>query len=769
MRCPACDKKVERDAWLCPYCEHIIDPSVLAPVGDDDDLTASEPTKLGPMPPPPAETEDDPLPDAMILGDVGVAEDEFSLVEGAGVQSNGKTSTFLYYATGASTRVVHPDAIPRLTESAEDEPRTPYEDFILSCIDGDKSVRQIQRASGLQPQEVVVTLLTLMDKGAVIIRTPDGGPGASLPDGRMRPDPEAPTGDDLPSGPRSRGRRPRRAPTFTPQPLYAEDKVDTQSLEAPSAEAIAAAKIAPVPEGFDEDLPSVSDFHEIDATDDVAEDIDLDATQQGDELVRPAPEPALAEPVLPEGSRGVIPEERTQLAEPPAPPAPPRVDSSFSDVWAESGSGLLDAEAFIEDEASLRGDPEDDWGPLTGPVGDEELLDEADASMPLAPVMPSDLEPPPDEAPEPPVSAAPREPSPPPPGAVPVVAAELPRDALEESLGPPPSADVGAFDPEVLAPVVPSELDAPDDEPEVTKEVFIPAKLRPARPGDRPSSGAPRRARARGRSAVVAPAEGAPAAPILDPSLLMPAEPSEVAPAPARARSLAAAVKRGPVQERDRRRPIAASSPAPETPAQAARAPSPAPAPPAPAPPAPAEGASPADSVRMMKGHKLYEQALKDKAEGNLLSARMNMKLALTFDPGNEIFSTALAELEASDDGKRASPGPAGRSKAREYYDAATEAENAGDVDEAIAMLEKAIAESKQPAFLNRLGVVLAMKKHDFVRAQSLIEEAISLAPGNVTYEKNLHKILSRAATADVGPSKKDKKGGLLGFLGRRK
>lgn len=179
--------------------------------------------------------------------------------------------------------------------------------------------------------------------------------------------------------------------------------------------------------------------------------------------------------------------------------------------------------------------------------------------------------------------------------------------------------------------------------------------------------------------------------------------------------------------------------------------------------------AKPSDSVRMMKAQKLFEQALRDKADGNLISARMNMKLALTFDPINALYAEAFEEL--AKDASLSPSRPAAKSRARELYDQATDAENTGDFDEAISLLEKAIDESKQPAFYNRLGVLLAMKRQDYSRAQELIEKAIELAPGNTVYEKNLQKILARAATDDVKmrTAGDAKKGGLLSFLGRRK
>jgi tetratricopeptide (TPR) repeat protein len=179
----------------------------------------------------------------------------------------------------------------------------------------------------------------------------------------------------------------------------------------------------------------------------------------------------------------------------------------------------------------------------------------------------------------------------------------------------------------------------------------------------------------------------------------------------------------------------------------------------------------PLDSVNMMKAQKLFDQALKDKADGNLVSARMNMKLAITFDPTNELYVRSFDELSKNPDAQLKGSGPMGKSRARELYDQATEAENGGDVERAIALLEQAITLSKQAPFLNRLGVILAMKKREFARAQQLVEQAIDLAPDNGAYEKNLQKILSMAATSDIRRQNEDKdqKKGLLGLLGRRK
>ncbi|MEL7240424.1 MAG: hypothetical protein AAGK78_16320, partial [Planctomycetota bacterium] len=138
------------------------------------------------------------------------------------------------------------------------------------------------------------------------------------------------------------------------------------------------------------------------------------------------------------------------------------------------------------------------------------------------------------------------------------------------------------------------------------------------------------------------------------------------------------------------------------------------------------------------------------------------MKLALTFDPSNELYRTALEELNRDPAAKPRSMSNV-RSEGRILYDKATEAEQRGDIDRAVELLEKALKKSRRAPFLNRLGVLLATKKKQFERAQVLLEEAIELNPSNTTYERNLQKILSMAAAVEVHRGDAgDRKGGLL-------
>jgi hypothetical protein len=200
-------------------------------------------------------------------------------------------------------------------------------------------------------------------------------------------------------------------------------------------------------------------------------------------------------------------------------------------------------------------------------------------------------------------------------------------------------------------------------------------------------------------------------------------------------------------------------------------APSPVQPPPAPPPP-PAEPAPRRNSVAPRSGSavaadasakavpdhrieektaaRLYESAMTDKAEGNLVAAQMNLKLALTFAPTHPTIRAALMEVSRKVETST-------RSEGRKLYDKATEAERMYRVDEAIQLLEKALELEQDPATYNRLGVLLAMKKRHFDRAIELIEVAIEKAPSNVAYKANLAKVQGMAQTKKERDEAKEK------------
>jgi hypothetical protein len=149
------------------------------------------------------------------------------------------------------------------------------------------------------------------------------------------------------------------------------------------------------------------------------------------------------------------------------------------------------------------------------------------------------------------------------------------------------------------------------------------------------------------------------------------------------------------------------------------------------------------------KAKELHAAAMKDRAQGNLVSARMNLKLAIAFDPHNEKYQEAFSQL--ANLSSPTEPGPrVVHNAAQKLYEDACIAETAGDIDKAIKLLETGLRHGEDPILLNRLGVVVATKKRQFLRAQELLQRAIELAPQNPVYTHNLSKILGLAASRDV-------------------
>jgi hypothetical protein len=1004
--CPSCDRTVEAGAWICPYCDFILDASVLG-TGDEARAASSKPVW--------SESTGD-APEAMILGDVNVDPEDFQVLPGAGAAGDGRTATFLFYTSGATSRVLRPDVIPVREPSVAERsmPTTPYEDFILAAIDGQRSVRDIQRTSGLAPQEVTITLLTLIDKKVVRIQAPPPPPAADtlamdeIPVARPRA-PRKPSkrkksevgARRAAAPPAPEGRRgATRVLDEDPPPLARTVRVEdhgaeatigvdpprvwdvrpsrTPALQAPSVHAAmppapaahtSGAHVAPArARSAEDELPPVQPTAlGDDDVDEVTEwsALPLSAGAAGTLLpggippasttlpsdIRAAEAPrALATPIG-DAATELAPLDRAQTEEPsaagarPEPLAIPNIHSAIFasahaaaqararaevddddlpevdpdatyDVTGELEAAdalpashtpwdvaptleqgppahvepalprIVEAPSAITDEAPPgRGAAAERSARLQAPAARAGLVAPSRESTPLppsretAPALPARDVPSRESlpalsretapsltsrasTPPPPVPRA-STPPPPAPSAVRTSGAPQPSPAPPSSRTPRPvtglsrgmaeaarSEDARLAD-ELARYALATPL--PELSPSSSDDPTPPPRLEPERSPDPPRGSEGRRAeparqadRARadgvdaGRglepppraeplrldlnratAAAESPPPVVPVSPLmpededdptpppraavpstlprLDPSFLVEHERTP-APAPARAEpprtrpamerlmeAKAPAGGRGseaPLPPRVGDEPLESSlgEPPPRRgavppprrsegpkPIEAKLEPPKAVEPPAKVDPTKARRTGPApDGVQMAKAAKLFEEATKERAEGNLVSARMNMKLAMTFDSSNVLYQQAYEELL-----KMAPPGtPSASSRARDLYDKASAAERLSRFDEAIELLEKALEEHKDAAVYNRLGVLLAMKKNEFVRAQELIETALVLSPGNSTYQHNLSKVLQRAAAHDVKnqsapPKKKD---GLLGsLLGRRK
>jgi tetratricopeptide (TPR) repeat protein len=235
------------------------------------------------------------------------------------------------------------------------------------------------------------------------------------------------------------------------------------------------------------------------------------------------------------------------------------------------------------------------------------------------------------------------------------------------------------------------------------------------------------------------------------------AEPSEELDAKKRD-VLARAMARGPVQERRRsgeEKPASPSIPAAATVSS------------------PPSGQQPQHQrpppqviVRSSKAEKIFQQALEDITAGNLISARTNIKLALTFDPGNERYKEKLAQVEEEAGPNLGSQDleeiPKGTQFANQFYEKAIDQENQGNFDEAIRLLEKAIRADAQGVYYHRLGNILAFHKGQLKEGRNMVDKAIQRSPRNKNYQKTLSRILEKMNGGEEKKNMANMLGGLL-------
>lgn len=160
---------------------------------------------------------------------------------------------------------------------------------------------------------------------------------------------------------------------------------------------------------------------------------------------------------------------------------------------------------------------------------------------------------------------------------------------------------------------------------------------------------------------------------------------------------------------------------------------------------------------KLLKAEQLYNAALRDRDAGNLVSARMNLKLAIAFAPDREAYQALFNQLSHVSHQTRAEPR---NEAARDLYLQAEQAEMQGDIDASVRKLIQALETAREAVIFNRLGVVLATRKRDFVGARRCLEEAVRLAPENPAYVHNLSKVLDRLEPEkSETPSLSSKKG----------
>lgn len=148
-----------------------------------------------------------------------------------------------------------------------------------------------------------------------------------------------------------------------------------------------------------------------------------------------------------------------------------------------------------------------------------------------------------------------------------------------------------------------------------------------------------------------------------------------------------------------------------------------------------------ASTRRPDKALRLYAAALKDKNAGNLASARASLELALALDPELVEAQTLQLQLQHAVGPAELPPEPEDPEARRLYHEAGAK-EAAGDTDGAIERLERALGLCEAPMILNRLGVILALRRRRLDEARRLLERAVELAPENRAYVHNLGKVL---------------------------
>ncbi len=164
-------------------------------------------------------------------------------------------------------------------------------------------------------------------------------------------------------------------------------------------------------------------------------------------------------------------------------------------------------------------------------------------------------------------------------------------------------------------------------------------------------------------------------------------------------------------------------------------------------PPPPPPAAAVSKRAEHPRAATFLRMARVDLQSGNVVRGNAYLRLALSLDPD----SVDAQEMQR-DFGAAVSAARTPRlSEDERLIVEAKKAEEAGDYERCIALLQKAIDRSSVKAPLyNQLGVVLATRMKRYGDSVTAIARAIDLAPDNATYKNNLGKVAAAAEVSDV-------------------
>jgi hypothetical protein len=792
MECPKCGRVVEAGAFICPGCEFILDTSFLG-----EDITDDERDKrLG------KQRRGQRLASGVDFGEdaviLGNGQGDYSDFSARDTGMTREVTQARFYIGGATAALLQDDAVPEIVPGVVETSlkMSPFERHVVSFINGKRSIGRLRKKSGMEETEFKTSVAMLADKGIIRLRTrkkkKKGGSlvsGTGAPEGRSEHG-SGRSGASPSAQPAPAGSAAGSSPERTVLAPYGAAEGGGSSGSGPKGPIAAAA-------GLDDGRaakPSVSPGFS---------SMRIPADAEGDEARTAGDSWSDANNISNVFARATA--SGRHLVPPPADEAPPPPDVPPADDLVAPGedSGFFDASPTGERKPAGRSTaPEEEIASFAG--GDElpEALRDPTGMGELRPV---ELRGGGAVISEPPQGGAGDDQ----PAAYDPAAYE---DEDEEALPPPPpTAALG--EQETAAPSD-DELFSDEDDDDLdgsTMQPEVPAAVRPRPLSDEPTG--PLSSEGRGGDARAAPFDdeeggedpGAGFDVELDTAHLNRLSVSATASLPqVRSRTggsipelpsdaleaLPSQVSRPPAPAPEPWRPPEPKAPPPLPGAALVARPAATPARPAAddvPPPLPGQGApqgapaappaAPAPPVRpptVMRGglptmrpaaqstvpfeqarkaEKIFEQALKDHAEGRISSARMNAKLAAMYDPSVDTYRDFCTELDAQ--GANAKPPGGGKPRELVLFEQAAEAEGKGQFDKAVKLLQEAVAlNPKAAALRNRLGVVLSIRLKEHGDALEQLRMAIELEPGNIVYMNNFSKVTALLdSQLDKGPA----------------